>query len=114
MATLRYGIPGIGGSLGACAVCGDPFLYEILMGQAIDSLGLAGFAKDLPVHKKCAEKVIALQGPWAEIRDEFPEGPLRASFEEEFQKLESEKEPRHQTGCICADCSGAELTADND
>lgn len=21
---------------------------------------------------------------------------------------------RHQTGCICADCSGAELTADND
>lgn len=23
-------------------------------------------------------------------------------------------EPRHQTDCICADCSGAELTADND
>lgn len=23
-------------------------------------------------------------------------------------------EPPHQTGCICADCSGAELTADND
>lgn len=21
---------------------------------------------------------------------------------------------RHQSGCICADCSGAELTADND
>lgn len=23
-------------------------------------------------------------------------------------------DPPHQTGCICADCSGAELTADND
>lgn len=23
-------------------------------------------------------------------------------------------EPRHPTGCVCADCSGAELTADND
>lgn len=23
-------------------------------------------------------------------------------------------EPPHQTDCICADCSGAELTADND
>lgn len=25
-----------------------------------------------------------------------------------------EREPRHRTGCICADCSGAELTANND
>ena len=25
-----------------------------------------------------------------------------------------DEEPRHQRGCICADCSGAELTADND
>lgn len=24
------------------------------------------------------------------------------------------REPPHQTDCICADCSGAELTADND
>jgi len=27
---------------------------------------------------------------------------------------EVEKEPRHRTGCICADCSSAELTTDND
>lgn len=25
-----------------------------------------------------------------------------------------DQEPGHQTGCICADCSGAELAADND
>lgn len=27
---------------------------------------------------------------------------------------DGEQEPPHQTGCVCADCSGAELTADND
>lgn len=86
MATIRYGIPGVGGSLGSCAVCGDTFLYEILMGQRIDSLNLAGIDKDLPVHKKCAEQVIALQGPWAEIRDKFPEGPIKKAFEEEYQR----------------------------
>jgi hypothetical protein len=81
--TIRYGIPGIGGSLGSCAVCGDTFLYEILMGQRIDSLKLAGIDKNLPVHKKCVEKVIALQGPWEEIRDKFPDGPIKKAFEEE-------------------------------
>lgn len=28
--------------------------------------------------------------------------------------LDERAQERHQTGCICADCSGAELTADND
>ncbi len=28
--------------------------------------------------------------------------------------LDERAQDRHQTGCICADCSGAELTADND
>lgn len=26
----------------------------------------------------------------------------------------TDSEPSHQFGCVCADCSGAELTADND
>ncbi len=28
--------------------------------------------------------------------------------------IDQRAQERHQTGCICADCSGAELTADND
>lgn len=84
MATLRYAIPGINGSLGSCAVCGGTFLLEIMTGQSVDSLGLSGFNKDLPVHKKCAKQVIALQGPWAEIRDKFPEGPLKKCFDEQL------------------------------
>ncbi len=27
---------------------------------------------------------------------------------------DEDREPGHAFGCICADCSGAELTADND
>jgi hypothetical protein len=104
MATVRYGIPGVGGSLGMCAVCGDTFLREILTGQRIDSLKLDGTDKDLPVHKKCAQKVIALQGPWKEIREKFPEGPIKQAFEEEYQRKEAEREPLHR----------AELTSDND
>ncbi len=86
MAKLKYAIPGIGGSLGACAVCGKDFLTEIVMGQSVDSLGINGIAADLPVHKKCAEAVIACQGPWADIRDKFPQGPLYQAFEEEYSQ----------------------------
>ena len=30
------------------------------------------------------------------------------------EREKQNREPSHQTGCICADCAGAELTADND
>jgi hypothetical protein len=90
MATLRYSIPGVGGSLGACAVCGDTFLKEILLHERVDSIRLSQMDADLPVHKKCAAAVIALQGTWEDIRDRFPAGPMHDCFEEEFQ---SKKEP---------------------
>ena len=88
MATLRYAIPGPGGSLGSCAVCGETFLKEILLGESVDSIGINGIAKDLPVHKKCAAAVIACQGPWEEIRANFPRGPMYDCFEEEFANTE--------------------------
>lgn len=31
-----------------------------------------------------------------------------------LKKLEDEYEPAHQHECVCADCSKAELTSDND
>lgn len=95
MAKLRYEIPGIGGSLGSCAVCGDTFLFEIMTSQSVDFIFLSGFNKDLPVHKKCAEKVIALQGPWKDIRESFPEGPLKKCFDEQLAEelAGEEREP---------------------
>lgn len=73
MATLKYSIPGIGGSLGSCAICGESFAAELMMGTAIDCLRIGGIDANLPVHKKCAEKVISLQGLWKDIRESFPE-----------------------------------------
>lgn len=86
MATIRYAIPGIGGSLGMCAVCGESFAFEVITGKSVGSLKLGGVARELPVHDKCAEKVVALQGTWEEIRDKFPEGPIKEAFEEEFKE----------------------------
>lgn len=84
MATLRYSIPGPGGSLGSCAVCGECFLAEILLGKSVDCIGINGLDKNLPVHEKCGKAVMECQGPWAEIRDKFPRGPLYDCFEEEY------------------------------
>lgn len=49
-----FGVPGIGGSLGCCALCGDNFLMEILMGGTIRELQLEG--QTLCVHKGCTDK----------------------------------------------------------
>ena len=32
----------------------------------------------------------------------------------DFVEQQVDRDPPHSHGCICADCSGAELTADND
>lgn len=47
----------------------------------------------------------------------YLEGEVYSALDNYVKRLlarVAEQEPRHQTGCICADCSGAELTADND
>lgn len=85
MATIRYSIPGIGGSLGSCVVCGDAFVSEILLGSKIDSLRVGGIDADMPAHTKCAAKVIAMQGFWKDIREGFPEGPLKKVFDEQYE-----------------------------
>lgn len=82
MASIEYGIPGIGGSLGKCAVCGESFALEIMLHRSVDSIKVPGCEADLPVHSKCADLALSLQGPWAEIRDKFPEGPMKKAFDE--------------------------------
>ena len=36
------------------------------------------------------------------------------NYDEECAECEANREPGHQSGCICVDCSGGEITADND
>jgi hypothetical protein len=85
MAKLRYSIPGPGGSLGACAVCGKDFLKEILLGQSVDCVGINGLDKNLPVHAECGKTLVSMQGKWEDIRESFPRGPMYDCFEEEYQ-----------------------------
>jgi hypothetical protein len=91
MARLRYQMPGVNGSLGACAICGDTFLREILMGERIGFVQLNEIDRDLPAHKKCGDAVRNLVGTWDQIRDRFPKGPMYDALDEEYEKHKNDK-----------------------
>lgn len=70
-------MPGPGGSLGMCAICGETFIAEILFGKRVQTIGVEGFDKDLCVHDKCM-KVLETNGPdWRTL----PDGPMRRAYE---------------------------------
>lgn len=70
------GMPGIGGSLGQCQVCGKNFVNEVLLGTRMVVVDLDGINESLAVHQKCCDEFDGR--PWQEL----PEGPLRRVFEE--------------------------------
>jgi hypothetical protein len=51
-----FGFPGIGGSLGTCAICGKSFLIEILLEKRIQSFYIGGCKQQLFGHDKCMDK----------------------------------------------------------
>jgi hypothetical protein len=68
---MRISIPGIGGNLGECILCGDTFLKEILLNQTV------------PIHKdKCLETLKKNGTDWRTL----PDGPLRREFENHFSE----------------------------
>ena len=70
-------MPGPGGSLGMCALCGDSFMAEILLGTMVQTVEIVGMDKDVCLHEKCL-KVLSENGPdWHTL----PEGPLRRAYE---------------------------------
>jgi hypothetical protein len=76
---MRVDIPGIGGSLGECCVCGETFLQEILLGKQVAMIGIEGLSRDVPVHQDCVKTLQSVKdagGNWRLL----PEGPLRAEF----------------------------------
>lgn len=79
---MRIDIPGIGGSLGECVVCGQNFALEVITGKRVDMMRVSGLDADLPLHKKC-RKDLPKDGDWKKL----PEGPLR----QEFEKVASEQ-----------------------
>lgn len=71
-------MPGPGGSLGMCALCGNSFMAEILLGTTAQIVSIEGMDQDVCLHQTCA-KVLKKNGPdWHTL----PDGPLRRAYEE--------------------------------
>lgn len=84
----HYGMPGPGGSLGKCAVCGDNFALEIMMNRRIKSFKVNGIEEELYCHNRCdktLKKNTKDGGKW----EDLPEGPLRKVFSEANNKKEA-------------------------
>jgi hypothetical protein len=83
----HFGIPGIGGSLGECALCGHTFMKEIITGSRVKSITLPGCDATLYAHDKCIEKY---QGKdWHELP---PESSLRRAYERSEKESPSDIE----------------------
>ena len=73
-----YGMPGPGGSLGQCSLCGGVFLTEILLGETVRSFTVTGCDQTLYGHKKCLAKYAGKNLGILEL----PEAsPLRQAYE---------------------------------
>ncbi len=89
-----FGMPGPGGALGKCALCGDNFLVEIIMAKTVQSFGIDGIKQTLFGHDKCIKDLkanIARNGT-ALVAD-LPDGPLKQSM----QPKEKENDDRVPT-----------------
>lgn len=73
---MPFGMPGIGGSLGKCALCGEPFLTEILLGKKVQSFYIGGCDQQLFGHDKCME-----QYHGKDATDLPAESPIRKAYE---------------------------------
>jgi hypothetical protein len=74
----HFGMPGVGGSLGKCAVCGDTFLLAILTGNKVVPFQVGGIKQTLYAHPPCYEKVEKITDP-----KDLPDGPLKDAFTEQ-------------------------------
>jgi len=72
-------MPGPGGSMDQCAVCGESFIIEVLLGNSIESFSVNGIDAVLYSHKpKCKDILVGCGKDWKKL----PAGPLRKAFEE--------------------------------
>lgn len=81
MVRSTFGMPGPGGSLGVCALCGRNFLVEILLGKRVQSFTLAGNDQELFGHDECLAKYAG-----KEATDLPAESPIRKKFESQSKE----------------------------
>jgi len=80
-------MPGPGGSLGTCAICGNTFMKEILLGKKVKSFFQDGIAGALYAHDQCLKDAEKIKD-WKDL----PIGPLREAFERHNAKFENATE----------------------
>jgi hypothetical protein len=80
-----HGMPGPGGSLGECALCGGNFLAEVLLGKRVKSFTISQSAQTFHAHDKCIKALPPGQWDYTAL----PDGPLRKAFE----KANAEQQP---------------------
>lgn len=72
----HVGIPGIGGSLGQCQVCGQNFMMEIIMSQKVASFMMDNFPDQmLYANHKCVGLVKAGMD-----YESLPDGPIKTTL----------------------------------
>lgn len=72
-----FGLPGVGGSLGRCAICGKDFGVEIMLGKPCLTFSVTGITEKLCAHDKCKKFIPNGKNDWKDL----PPGPLRKAFE---------------------------------
>ena len=72
---MIHGMPGIGGSLGKCQVCGESFMLEVVTGDSVVTGSIPGIDGELCVHKKCVP-ILTSGCEWTEL----PDGPLKQVY----------------------------------
>jgi hypothetical protein len=76
-------MPGVGGSLGQCAFCGETFLGEILLGRKVQSFTVSASSTTLYAHKKCLAQYG--KGPF-DVSALPAKSPLRLSVERAIEE----------------------------
>jgi hypothetical protein len=81
------GAPGIGGSLGQCALCGGNFLYEILMGKSVKSITASGCNQTLFAHDACITK-------YADRKLDCENLPASSPLRQAYERAQRERSPQ--------------------
>lgn len=82
------GMPGIGGGLGTCGLCGAPFLTEIMLGKKVKSFTIDGCEDTFYGHDKCLKQFGDKKFDYKDL----PDGsPIKQAFINHFAKQTENK-----------------------
>lgn len=77
-----FGAPGPGGSMGQCAVCGDSFIKEAIIGCPVTTFTVDCIRNTMYAHDKCVDVLKASLTAAGDVDStKLPDGPLRKALQ---------------------------------